>query len=554
MAIKNFGVDSIHTYLLDKTLFIPEYQREYSWEIDQLDDFWQDLTHTINEDRLSHFFGQVVIHENSADGKFYLIDGQQRTTTSVIFLAVIRDCVTQFNDISQDIKEDAERIKEDIRVKYIGRYSLSQNDLHLQLGENDREFFRDHVQRKYLNEKPKTPSQKRILDAYSYFKKQFDALFVEKKDEECFEIVKKYYDVFIKNFKVMSITTDDINEAFIIFETLNARGKDLETADLLKNYVIMLSEKDRSSVQKKWAHMMDSLANRDHATKFIRYFWNAHNGFTHERGLYKTITSSIDAKKSIGFVDSLDKSVDLYNAMVDPTNNTYFSNNNIKAVLANLSILGASTFYPLMFAMNTKAFEEDDILKVLYAIETLVVRNFVVGGLTAKKFEQSFSIIAVDIVKKDLSIEGILEAIAKDTNDDEKFERDLIGLSIKTAATAKYILREIEDLDAGEKITNKDNKVINLEHILPKKAKKWNVSEEFFNKNINKLANQALLLEEYNKSISNNIFSEKKIMYAQSAIESTKMLCNYNQWTDDEINARDRYLRDRIVKRWKIIK
>ena len=32
----------------------------------------------------------------------------------------------------------------------------------------------------------------------------------------------------------MYIETDEINEDFIIFETLNARGKELETSDLLK--------------------------------------------------------------------------------------------------------------------------------------------------------------------------------------------------------------------------------------------------------------------------------------------------------------------------------
>lgn len=48
----------------------------------------------------------------------------------------------------------------------------------------------------------------------------------------------------------MFVETDDFNEAFIIFETLNARGKDLETADLLKNHLFKIANKKVGEVKK----------------------------------------------------------------------------------------------------------------------------------------------------------------------------------------------------------------------------------------------------------------------------------------------------------------
>ena len=541
-------MNTIHTFLLDKVYHIPNYQREYSWDIDQLDDFWQDLTNTIEENRKTHFFGQIVIHENEEDKKFYLIDGQQRTTTSVIFLAAIRDFMANYTN-----NEEADIVREDIRVKYIGRFTSTKNELRLELGESNVEFFKDNIQRKFQPVKPQTHSQELILNAYYFFQQKLNKLISDLDDDSSVSKVKQYYETFINNFNVMKIVTDEINEAFVIFETLNARGKDLETADLLKNYVLMQSGLNVHSVQKSWTHMMDGLAKKEDATKFIRYHWNSNHSFTRERALYKNITLSVDSKNCLDFVKKLDCSIELYNALVYPSDNTYYSDKKIKELLINLSTMGASTFYPLMFAMSEKKFNESDIKLVLKSIETLVLRNFIVGGLTANKFEHTFASIALNITKNNMNVSNVLKQIRDATNDDEKFQRDLVGLKIKKASVAKYVLREIEDLDANEKMTNKDNKVINLEHIMPQKKGKWDVTDDFHNKNLFRLANQTLLLDEYNKSISNDIFEKKREMYVNSAITITHDLWQYKKWTEEELNERERFLNDKIIKRWALI-
>ena len=47
----------------------------------------------------------------------------------------------------------------------------------------------------------------------------------------------------------MYVETTDINEAYIIFETLNARGKDLTTSDLLKNHIFQMGGKYLETIQ-----------------------------------------------------------------------------------------------------------------------------------------------------------------------------------------------------------------------------------------------------------------------------------------------------------------
>lgn len=82
MALQNCSIWNMKTYL-GETYFIPDYQREYSWEADELGDFWDDLVATKKDpDMAPHFFGQVVVHHD--EQAKYIIDGQQRTITSAL--------------------------------------------------------------------------------------------------------------------------------------------------------------------------------------------------------------------------------------------------------------------------------------------------------------------------------------------------------------------------------------------------------------------------------------------------------------------------------------
>lgn len=69
---------------LNKTYYIPNYQRKYSWEDDELTDFLSDMESILDSNQ-KHFFGQIVVHDDQGANKKYIIDGQQRTITSVIF-------------------------------------------------------------------------------------------------------------------------------------------------------------------------------------------------------------------------------------------------------------------------------------------------------------------------------------------------------------------------------------------------------------------------------------------------------------------------------------
>lgn len=106
----------------DDTLFvIPEYQRAYSWSVDNCDKLWQDiLDYSESDNKENYFFGTIIVNCQDNDTKFCLIDGQQRTTTFLLLLKALllrinTAVITTSNDedsvsLSRALKERRRRI------------------------------------------------------------------------------------------------------------------------------------------------------------------------------------------------------------------------------------------------------------------------------------------------------------------------------------------------------------------------------------------------------------------------------------------------------------
>jgi len=544
----NFGLNDVGTYLQRNTYHIPNYQREYAWTAEgEVEDFWLDMEATVQEKRDSHFFGQIVIHADTENGRKYIIDGQQRTATAVIFLAVLRD---YFKKLSASVKGALNKY-EDIRIKYIGRWSEEEDELRLRLGEIDGEFFAKNVQINMPSENPGKESHKNIVNAYKYLERKMIETVQDSKDEKKqYDIIYEYYSKFINNFKVMYIETDDENEAFIIFETLNARGRDLETADLLKNHVFRKSGKSLDKVKENWSNTVDTLDNID-ITKFLRHYWNSKATLVREKDLYKKIRDDITTpNKCEEFTKVLASMAEVYKGLVYPLIEGYFSEPLINQTLNNLKIMNASSFYPIMLALVQRKFEDKDILIIAQSIETLIFRNCVVAGKVANKYEIVFSRIAHKISEKELTtVEEINAEIRKETIGDLEFKPVFMIFAVKSTPVAKYVLREINDFQNDE-VKALDNSKLNLEHIMPKTKGDWQVDKETHEKYLYRLGNLTLLAEKINKGIQNKIFDSKKPVYERSKLTITNMLKDFSKWDPDSIDVRQERLYDIAIKRW----
>ena len=79
--------------LFESSFEIPNYQRGYSWQKKQLDDFWTDITNINNV----HYMGAIYTETITRKNKNYeiLIDGQQRLTTLAILIYELEKKINQ---------------------------------------------------------------------------------------------------------------------------------------------------------------------------------------------------------------------------------------------------------------------------------------------------------------------------------------------------------------------------------------------------------------------------------------------------------------------------
>src|SRR5205823_14363135 len=108
----------------------------------------------------------------------------------------------------------------------------------------------------------------------------------------------------VLDLKVILVKLDDEDDAYIIFETLNTRGKDLSLADLVKNHVTKHLKVKSASVDQpkiKWEKLLETLegssAELDVDT-FIHHFWLSRYDYLAAKRLFKVLKRRIGKEQA----------------------------------------------------------------------------------------------------------------------------------------------------------------------------------------------------------------------------------------------------------------
>lgn len=220
----------MESLLTDGVFDIPDYQRSYSWEIQQLDELLNDIRY-LPGDR-THFFGNIILAKQdvpygTASGRkldtFHIVDGQQRLTTTLIFLDAAREideAVATLIDESNAIAVPKDRPR-----------LLPQDE--------DREFFRDGVLGN-TSLTPEIPSQHRLRSARDYLEERLREMDGEPP-------VLGLAQTLLYQFEINVVEVDDDAEAASIFESINDRGKPLSSLEKSKSFLMYMD--DRSAVE-----------------------------------------------------------------------------------------------------------------------------------------------------------------------------------------------------------------------------------------------------------------------------------------------------------------
>ncbi|GAA6842980.1 hypothetical protein CHA185_12950 [Helicobacter pylori] len=561
---------------------IPSYQRGYAWQKRQLKDFWNDLEHVSKLGNKFHYMHSLTLRglENELeDSAFEIIDGQQRLATSLILLSLLAK-ITQH----KDPKYDSMNLEPVLSYKY---YGLNEAFGAIMGEEKDLKRFQTSFYAKNL------------IDTYAFFK--------EKISDTPVGTLERMFDALTKKmlFSVVGLNDNRI-DPFSSFETINNRGKDLSTLELLKNRLHFVAhkicngqklEKLQNGINDTYTRIYYDLRHfkDDHLEGFLKHFVAYYYG---EKGDFKKrlLEMEFNAHKrytdNTNFNDEYEKIDDLlfylsYSSKVWNFLHTLDDEElRIKITpkmrglldkMQRLNALSDDAFLPLLLSLLTIQLavrsgserhyttqELEDLLEYLERFGFLVYG--VAGKNTAKKEWIGLAFKAIQACRfwgDKITIEN-LPTLEKDFFKGEHSGLKLLENNInfnnaekwyEWKNTLNYLLYEYELYHNPETTLNFDSSIESIEHILPQKPDQgYSAKEKSWAKNphiVHALGNLLLIPKNANSSLSNKPFDEKRKAYLKGSY-SEKEVAKNASFGVAQIKERSEKLLDFLIARYRI--
>jgi hypothetical protein len=550
---------TIKQMLAGNKIFVPTYQRAYSWDTElekgnspkQTNVFLSDLEdYNKSSTKSKYYFGHFLFEETD-NSTFGIIDGQQRLTTIIIFLSVVFQKLKALRGLT-----DEEDFAYKSIIKIGGTY-------HFETVDYDDRFFKDCVidQNKKDRNGIKTVSAKRIAIAFDFFTSQ-----LADKDET---YLLKMLDT-VQNASCTTHPVKDASEAIQMFIFQNNRGKKPSNLEIIKaqfmfNVHLYGGEEKESLIKEikdRFEEIYKSISSieyRINEDDVLVYTLRVHFNSLWETNAIDKINKLLSEANPIPFIKSFTQSL----AISFEHLTTFFS----KDERENLEIHSLVTLGGIGIAMPfiIKAYKFglpiNQINLLCSNLETMVLRHRLIGTraeITSRLNDvyQKFTSENPDITPINVRIDWM-----KTTQDwwwsywgNKELERSIQGGINHT--TAKYLLWKYENHlegqgKSGYSPTRFDKiEKPELEHIAPQTENPEtgydSYDEEFVNQYINCLGNYLLLSKSHNCSVGNKPFADKRSSYnhLEQQREIQKMTAESATWTKELIQQR----KDKIVK------
>ncbi|CDO61151.1 hypothetical protein BN1012_Phect2939 [Candidatus Phaeomarinobacter ectocarpi] len=435
---------------------VPPFQREYSWTSDEVREFFNDIQGALDQE--SYFLGLVIITEK--ESRRQIVDGQQRIVTLSLLAAAL------YHEAKNRGREAlADRLQADF-LRSID-YATDETDPRVILTDpKDNETLQD------------------IIDHGSNAKKAKDAEGVSAQMRESFELVSRSLaaDLASDPFKRLGKWTEFITHklyfavfahpdpatVYSLFEVINTRGRDLTTADLLKNYILsQVKEGEKLAIYKRWQDLAGAFPSSGSTSyvQFIRHAVTVESGHVLPRDLFAFLagrnkSSTKEPPTAYGLLDLLESRFPLYSQIVDPALSGPADDFALRVFLA-LNQLNVITVRPLMMAISDLPNPREGLEYVL----KLVVRRMVVGTLGTGNIERRFSDAAKRVF--DDKTWTFLETELADLNPSKD---DFIN-QLKRRSFNKGILTFLRSSIIGETIAPSEYHTLHF--ILPRTTTNW---------------------------------------------------------------------------------
>lgn len=542
-------IKNLKKILVDDEKFyqIPDYQRPYSWDKDNLADLIDDLTNAyLGNKEENYFCGSLVLVNEPQSERFDIIDGQQRTTTFTIVACVFRDLY--FNELNN-------RAKDYINNSIQDKYDENKRKLKFLTDIKYQNDFEQTVLKKikFIETKniEKDIKNNKYLQNAHYLKN----FIIEKIDENKIDI-DDFVTWFYENIVLTVITCPSQDSAIQIFNVLNDRGMPLSSIDILKSSLMQKlqgDKEDRNTFKTVWGDINSELKFNDFDIESMLTTYLYYKIATNPKSrLDKELLTVFEKEKtnSLDIVNEISNFSKAYIKLLTINDKCVFCLRYLKHKIYWNSILTTAIFI-----------NYSDIEKLKELLVAYYYQNWIAGATVARIKQTSFNILKA--VKACKTIEEIQEEMKVNLdkyNTTKTFNEEIIGSWVYGRKWDKSLLLLIEYFsnDTPNPTFIPINSKLHLEHILPQEPKKYGWDKIFTSDEIeewtNALANLTLLSMKKNIQAQNYNFQKKKEAYqnkdnVETSFRITQKVLENDKWEMEELEKREEALVEKIKEK-----
>ncbi len=564
----------------DKCYTIPLYQRAYSWEKEQWDQFLADLEE-VTRGGNDYYFGYVLV-ESVENPKRDIIDGQQRITTILIFIRALHNVLEKQVNEGEKLKDKPKEVfLSYLRDNFLAYYGVPK----LKAVEYDNAYFQDLIimDNEAMRQDPSTPSQERISGAKTFFLNHLNKCATP----HVLNLLNK-----VKNAIVWRTEFKSKKDSVLMFELQNNRGKTLTHMERLKSYLayqIYTYSPDQASAEEKLKQIASIFEDiyrmlndikvwgEDEILRFfnISYFKQGYGynenddnaNYKHE--LHNPPDNPNPTQKDkLAWIENYAK--ELRNAFADFREFCRLESPYRDSLLE----LDANPVYPFIFKayrIFRNAPEKQTLLEQVFkTLEVIAFRHKLIS--TRADLRTRLQGVLQNFTNADFLTQGIKSICENEyywTDADVKNALAPEQYEDRWRKNATMILARYENYLRGQRTHTKgyafklaDLDKPQIEHIAPQKENNERLKsgycaydDDFYQQHyLNCIGNLLLIDGAHNVSIGNRAFSEKLESYKNSPLSQQREIKNFAQdrWDKQAIKSRHGKIVEFVLATWSL--
>lgn len=308
-------------------LRVPRFQRDFVWDADKAEDFFNDLTSAVAEQDKDFFLGTFIFSETSDDKFLDIVDGQQRITSVIIFLIACRIFAhhRKVLERNRDVKARWDKVIDKVqKLITLDDESLEMERSRLVPSPTIDRVLNQMILRtwygEYVSAMGDKRSWKKIEKAYQFFESRF-------KVDKSFTDVKKIWELLLalEEVSVIEIIVSNEISAISTFERVNARGSPLKTFDLMKAFLFAEAQRragnaddDEFAIESDWEEIQKNTEeSMIDLSRMLQQFNYSKVGYRPQEKVYKDLRRAAGIDLS-HFVDELKDFSDFYRILSIP--------------------------------------------------------------------------------------------------------------------------------------------------------------------------------------------------------------------------------------------